>query len=334
MKRATDSLIPIVLLAVAGLLLGCGLTTGHDWGDDFAAYIMQARSVAAGDPAGFIAANRPTIERSDMPLGPLAYPWGFPVLLSPCYALAGMNMLALKSVGAVCFLLFLAVLAFGFRGAHGTGWRVALVGLFAFNPFLLQCANQILSDLPFLFLSTLAALFIRRFVVGRRITVSRLADPLLLGMVIALACFVRSNGWLLLGALGVAQLLETVKRRRTPVADPARDVAEAAGGCWASALPYVSFAAAMAPWQLVFPEGESSHFAFFQNLSPRMVLGNLHYYLELPAEFFQPLPEGARRIVFGASIPLAVLGAMRRRAADYPLLLYAAFTVFLYVLWP
>lgn len=343
MKLRPNTALFIVFLISSGILLGCGLTTGHDWGDDFAAYIMQARSVAEGNPGGFIAANRLTLEGSDMPLGPMAYPWGFPVLLSPVYALFGMNLLALKSVGAICFLFFLAVLAFGFRETHGTGWRVALVSLFAFNPLLLQFVNQILSDLPFLFLSTLAALFIRRLVVDCRTTVSRVADPLLLGMVIALACFVRSNGWLLLGVLGVTQVVEAIRRRRAPDAGPAHEdamgrngppVADGGGGRWLAALPYIAFAAAMAPWQLVFPEGESSHFAFFRSLSLRGVLGNLHYYLKLPSEFFQPLPEGARLLVFGAGIPLAVWGALRRSAADYPLIVYVATTFLLYVLWP
>jgi hypothetical protein len=58
MKKA-NILVPfVVIVGVGGVLLYGTLTTGHNWGDDFAAYIMQARSLTEAAPGAFIEAHR------------------------------------------------------------------------------------------------------------------------------------------------------------------------------------------------------------------------------------------------------------------------------------
>ena len=78
-------------VAVCVLLCG-GLTKGHDWGDDFATCILQARSILDGSPSRFVELNRFTIEASTWVIGPIAAPWGVPVLLSVPYALFGLDV--------------------------------------------------------------------------------------------------------------------------------------------------------------------------------------------------------------------------------------------------
>src|SRR5712691_4125493 len=48
------------------------VTKGHDWGDDFASYIMQAQSIVEETPNRFVEENRFAIEKSTRPLGPVA----------------------------------------------------------------------------------------------------------------------------------------------------------------------------------------------------------------------------------------------------------------------
>ena len=110
MKSRLNTIAAVLLICASAALIVGRLTTEHDWGDDFAQYILQARSVTEGSTSEFIKTNRFTIEQSTYPMGLITYPWGFPVLLAPVYALLGLNLLALKAVGAVCFLLFLVVL--------------------------------------------------------------------------------------------------------------------------------------------------------------------------------------------------------------------------------
>ena len=71
---------------IAGICVLLGfftLTRGHPWWDDFAGYLLQARSILTWRMGDFIRQNTFTIENSSFPPGPVAYPWGFPLLLAP-----------------------------------------------------------------------------------------------------------------------------------------------------------------------------------------------------------------------------------------------------------
>ena len=109
MKKSEYFILAVILglSAVLGLLL---LTKGQDWGDDFAAYIMQAQSIVKGNEQSFIERNAFTINSTDFILGPVAYPWGYPLILASVYAVTGLNLIALKLPVLVFFIAFLFVL--------------------------------------------------------------------------------------------------------------------------------------------------------------------------------------------------------------------------------
>src|SRR5512134_3136946 len=90
----------LIVIILSSLLIGSAtLTRGHEWGDDFASYIMQAQSILNGSPAGFIEHNSFTIFESSFQLGPVAYPWGYPLILTPALLLKGVHALTLKLPG-------------------------------------------------------------------------------------------------------------------------------------------------------------------------------------------------------------------------------------------
>ena len=187
MKILKKLLVPhmyiFLLLGISCILIYTTLTNGHNWGGDFSSYIMQAQSITEGTPQSFIEKNRFTIERSSRSLGPVAYPWGFSVLLAPLYLVFGLDMIALKSLGAMSFLFFLLLLWFGFQKEHSYFWRLFLVALFGLNPYLLSYLNNILSDIPFLLFSTLSLLLMGKVIVENRcLTTSRIFDYILLGL--------------------------------------------------------------------------------------------------------------------------------------------------------
>jgi hypothetical protein len=95
--KARIKLTSIFFLFLSSIFLSVSmLTTGHNWGDDFSSYIMQARSISEESQEKFVTDNRFTIDNSARPMGPVAYPWGTPVLLSPFYKIYGLNLPALK----------------------------------------------------------------------------------------------------------------------------------------------------------------------------------------------------------------------------------------------
>lgn len=287
----------LVLLPVCALLLFGTLSRGHEWGDDWAGYTLQAKAIREGKLAEEVATNRYTVENSSHPLGPAAYPWGFPLLLAPLY---GENILALKIPGALCLIAFLALLAFGFRRYHSGWWLFALVGLFALNPVVLSAADEVLSDIPFLLLSTAAVLLIGK------------SSGLSLGALMAAACFVRGNGVLLPAVLIVTQIFGC--RRR-------------------SILPHLTFLALFLLWRAAFPEGGGgSYLSYLRGTSFGTVSQNALDYARAPAHFFAGAP--LHKAIYVASVPFTLYGAFLRRREDAHILIYVALTLGLLLVWP
>ncbi len=333
---------PLLIVGSATLLLWTGLSRGQDWGDDFAQYIMQARSLVEGRPAEFITVNRFIVENSVYAVGPVTYPWGYPLLLAPVYAAFGLDPIALKIVDAACFLVFLAVIWAGFGRYHTGVWRIALVSLFALNPMLLSFVNSILADLPFLLASTGAVLLTGRLVVDQRRLISPVWDHLLLGAAIAAAFVIRINGVLLVATLAVAQVitLVTCVRRNGSLHRP--DARAIYRFCrdpgnmqylLVSLLPYVTFVVLVVTFRLLLPEGGlSGQKAIFSGISLATIKSNINLYAALPAEFFAGVPHAL--VLFGATVPLAIAGAAARLRHDYHVITYLGLTILLYLLWP
>ena len=107
-------------LAVALICLPAffiNIKSSHDWGDDFAQYIHQAKNITAGIPqqqTGYI--YNPEFHH----LGPPAYPVGFPLLLAPVYAIFG-NSIKHFDIYISFFLLGFALLMFYFLHKHYLG---------------------------------------------------------------------------------------------------------------------------------------------------------------------------------------------------------------------
>jgi hypothetical protein len=343
MKGPKTGVFFAMLVGVAALLLYATLTTGHDWGDDFSAYIMQARSITEGAPRQFIEANRFTVEQSYAILGPVVYPWGFPVMLAPVYRLFGLNMLALKAVSGVCLLLFLLVLWPGFRKRHSPLWFLCLVGLFALNPLLLGFTNHVLSDIPFMLFSTLAIVLMGIVIVEDRTLISRVLDNIVLGAAIA-ACFcMRTNGIVLPATLAITQavtLVQHLRRERRAQAPSRRAVSPAVARDLAiDAIPYVCFFAIVLACEMLLPKGwqsqhvsHSGNMSLAQSITLASVTENLGYYFNLPPDFLAGVPYGYALWI--ASIPLAVTGAIRRFRQDYHIVAYGLLTLLLCILWP
>jgi len=74
-------------MILISLIIGaCTLRRGHEWGDDFAWYILQAKSIVNGTTDEFMEQSRFTNGQSTTHLGPIAYPWGYPLILTPAFA--------------------------------------------------------------------------------------------------------------------------------------------------------------------------------------------------------------------------------------------------------
>ncbi|GAB4505208.1 MAG: hypothetical protein Fur0043_22030 [Anaerolineales bacterium] len=316
MNRTTLALLVVLVLSSA--LLGFGtLTRGQTWGDDFAAYLMQAKSLLSGEMAEFVAHNTFTVTQSSHQIGPAAYPWGFPLMLAPVYALTGLSPLALKLPGLLTFLGFLLALFYWIKRRFAVPESLLAVSLFAFQPILLLFLDNILSDIPFLFLSTLSLLLADLYCDETQDK----RKPLWaggLGATIFAAAFVRTQGWILLGSV----LLWLGFRFLGKPASHTRIVRDAA------ALTAV-FGALWGLSALLFPGGQESYLALYADFGPNTFPDNMVAYSQLFGLFFEGLP--ASRVVFSIFAFLFIWGAIVRFKTENLPLLYAL--LYLVVLW-
>ena len=200
---------PLLLMIMISLLIGAStLSHGHQWGDDFAWYILQAKSILNGTTAEFMEISAFTNTQSTTHLGPLAYPWGYPLLLVPAYAIKGISPLTLKLPALFFFAGFLICLYFLVKDRLTQTESLLLVSLFAFNPLLLQFLDQILSDIPFLFFSTLSLLLMTQ--TGKR----GILEYALIGASIFFTTFLRVTGILLLGSYLIVQFFRLLNYRK------------------------------------------------------------------------------------------------------------------------
>ena len=99
----------VCVLTLAGALHLANLREGHDWGDDFAMYIREARSIALDRPLN--ATGYVYNPHYSVVIGPPVYPPAYPLLLAPLYARFGLDYRVFKIEIVVFFLLFMAVAA-------------------------------------------------------------------------------------------------------------------------------------------------------------------------------------------------------------------------------
>ena len=264
------SLFGIILISL--IIAAFTLRAGHEWGDDFSSYIMQAESIVDGNTQEFVEHNAFTIFESSFQIGPVAYPWGYPLILAPVYALKGNSPLALKLPGLFFFAAFLVCLHYVWNGSDlSRNESLLLVAVFAFNPLLLDFLDQILSDIPFLFFSTLALLLANKNPRSMR-------NNVLLGIVITIAFFIRTTGILLLASFFVVEFFKVWRYRADPTffKNTLQNILIVCG----------SFGFMWILYALIFPGGGESYFAQYQAFQFSTAWEYINSYFDVFSQFF------------------------------------------------
>lgn len=336
------------LILFSGILGYSMLTDGQDWGGDFAAYIMQAKSIVEGNIQGEIENSRYTATKSSRNWrGP--YPWGTAVLLAPLYKLFGMDIFVFKNLNIVFYILFLISIAIFLRERHGNLYHFLLVSMFALNPTMLSYLNNVLSDIPFLFFSTTSVFLIGRAVMERRPLISKWVDHFLLGVMLAVSFFIRVNGVLLVLTLVGVHFIILLK---TVIID------DTAGRC-ASApfrrfisvikqadfkttlihfLPYITFIGitlilrSIFAYEGTFANDVPSYLSrTIAKISFELVKYNAHEYMLDPVKFFMGVPRPL--VLYIATLPFLLIGIINSAGRDYHMILYSFLTIVLYLVF-
>jgi Predicted membrane protein (DUF2079) len=269
MRSLTNHLLIIII--IASLVIGIStLTRGHEWGDDFASYVMQAQSILNDSMDEFVERNGFTIFESSIQIGPVAYPWGYPLLLVPSLVLKGVHPLTLKLPGLFFFLGFLICLYLLTEKRLTRTESLILVALFAFNPILIKFLDFILSDIPFLFFIFFALLWILAFKPR-----GTLWKNIATGVVLFFAFFIRTTGIILLAAYLVFQIIRFFRER-----EKRKEILTGSGAV------VVTFGLLMVFTSLILPNGQGSYFEQLKGLTPEVLQKNIANYFLLIGSFF------------------------------------------------
>lgn len=195
----------IAVLACVGLFQVATIREGHEWGDDFAQYLLHARNLATGHP---YASTGYLLNPEAVAVGPAAYPPATGVLLAPVYALYGLALAPMKAAMALLIVVALAGVHLVFRRRLSRVNGALLLAAIGFNPVLWRLKDAIGSDLLFLaicFLTLAGAQGLARYA-GPLAARAALGVPLGLGIYAATAT--RSIGVVLVGAVLLHGLLQ------------------------------------------------------------------------------------------------------------------------------
>jgi hypothetical protein len=319
--------LPLAIILLSTLLVFSLLTNDHDWGDDWASYLMQAISITRGQTGEFIQRNTFTMRESTHFIGPDAYPWGFPTLLAPFTLACGpLNIFCLKFINLIFFALFLWVFYALLARRLPPLASALLLGIFAFSPLLLQFDNQLTSDIAFLFFSTIGLLLIENALRDGNYLGS-FRSNLLLGLALFFAFFVRTNGILLVPTLFLAQAFTYLQARPRPALDWKRTLRVTIG-----LIPYYVFGLLTLANLFLFPAGEGSHLEHLTLISFASLADNLSAYFAMPAYFFSDLPYP--EIIYGLLLPFILGGIILNFKRDFHLVAYLVLSYALFIVWP
>jgi len=214
MNNHKNSFVPatVFIIVLATLLSIFGIQGGHSWGDDFASYIMQAKSLSKDTDAPYVEILEFRVLHSTKKIGPNVYPWGYPSMLAALRTFCGDSIYCPKIANVLILGLTSVLIAIYSRRFIQCKWHVvALSALIVFNPYFVKVSQMVLSDIPALFLATLATF------VFDRIKVNRLGDlrlVVLAAFISALAVLFRTQYVYLLAIYIVYACSENYKNAR------------------------------------------------------------------------------------------------------------------------
>ncbi|HLO31683.1 MAG TPA: glycosyltransferase family 39 protein [Anaerolineales bacterium] len=314
MQNKLLALIILISLAIGTFTL----RRGHEWGDDFAWYILQSKSILNGTTDQFMQESAFTNYQSTTYLGPLAYPWGYPLILTPVYALKGISPLALKLPALIFYAGFLVCLYLLMRDRLTQNESLLVVSLFAFNPLLIQFLDQILSDIPFLFFSTLSLLLMT----GKN--KHNALSYALIGTSIFFTTFLRTTGILLLGSFLIVQFFQFVKNHtyRPAAMEIIRRVLIV---CLVFALFWLSNA-------FLFPSGGESYFSQYAGMTLARIKDSIVAYFNVFSLFFGEA-KGWRYLYYGL-FAFFLWGAWEKRKQEPLFLLFFALWMLVHITYP
>ena len=202
------------MVGVAAALAVMLHRAGHHQGDDFALYLRQARSLFDGDVAQVVADNRFTVINSPGPFSPIAYPWGWPLILSPFVHVWGLDFDKLKLLEVACFCIWLVLVHGIVRRRAGRILAFAITAVVGTAPMLLAHTDFLLSEYPHAVAIGVFVWWLDRISADSTLLQANTRRLVVLGVLAAVAYNVRRESIVLVVVLAITQLVQWLGARR------------------------------------------------------------------------------------------------------------------------
>lgn len=318
MKR-TRFLPVLLLLPIA--ILGFGLiNAGHPMEGDFSLYLRQAKSICLGDPGRVFHDMQQMLSlATDKMYSPTLYPWGFPLLIAPAYALFGINFYVFKFLQMIFILTGLLFLYRNLAKQPEFGMQAWIIAFYVgIQPMLLLFVNHVLSEpsyFCFVMISWWAVRSVDPTAVTGKKRIVRIAG---LGALLIFTAQIRTEGFVLLLALGGAWLPLWLHMKHLKK------------GRYALFLPFVTALLLFLILNLFLPSGFLRHLDHTSGFTFDRVWSNMQFYFSNLKIFF-PFEHSAAVIIF---LTLGCIGIVTRIKHDLFEAVFLLCSIGLFMIWP
>jgi hypothetical protein len=341
------------------------LSSGHDWGDDFAVYIMQAKAVSEKNIDFYIFSKSFLMNNSSVGLdsGHLANPWAYPFYLSFFYKFFGLNLFIFKIASFLPFVFFIIALFIGYKNLLNKNWILLLILIFLTNPWIIEFSNFIGPDFFFLFFNTIMIILLRLLLIEKKFFINLYIHNFFLGCLIYFCFLVRGNGVVLIILLFLCQVtncyldhiifysqkfinfyfnkkifiknlfFKRVFYKNNPTTNiqlltTVNNVNNfISNKLLIFLIPYLVFIFLKLTPNYFLPDSNTRYLDYIFAESPSYVLYNIFYYIKLPGIFFS-------YEFYFFSIPFFIVGAIKKFRIIYIELLFFLLYLSVLVVFP
>lgn len=219
-RENPDRHIAVLLSLLVFVLFFFSLDNNCLWGDDFAAYLSEGIAIAEGrlDEQAELNTMMHLTELPEKSQGkPIVYAWGYPLVHSLVYRLAGFDrveyndLVYYKLVTVFAFAAAAGLFYLLCRKSFGRLSSVLLCGILCLNPEFLEAAGTLYNDLLFVSLG-IGAIWLAENCAEEENVKKRRIKALVLGALLWYIYCVRLNGILLVVTVFIAFLRTYAKK--------------------------------------------------------------------------------------------------------------------------
>lgn len=336
-RAGTDKAVCALAALCAAVFAVMAIDSAQDWGGDWAEYISQAIAICKGTVAQYMADNTFIIDKTGGCLGPYAYPWLFPLMLVPFYAIFGKNLIAFKVPGILGFMLFAIYFYRLLRREFGKRASLFTVICFICAKSIFGMVNRFSADTVFLGVST-AALYYIIALFETKDKSKQIKCSILTGIFIFCASNIRTNGIILLCTLLCmrALCLASKNKKLDNLLQHLGVERTAPLYLLPQMLPYIIFIAGTILMSIALPIPAKNHVSVLSQVTVHSMLYNVRYYAFLGKKFF-PFGTETSAALYGIFALFIAYGLLRhavRTAAARASFIYTAGTLAIYIIWP